>query len=164
MMRLILICDVALNDKDAQNVHVIELFNNLHKVARVNLFVPKPKKIQLNSSDIKYVPWLNIPPLGLISYQISLFFSLYFYCKRTKVDAFYVRQSNFSFMPLIVSKYFGIPYFVEINGLIIDEMMMFGKSKLSIAITRLSEKLGYKHAMKIIAVTQGIKKVIIELY
>ncbi len=163
-MRLFLICDVALNDKDAQNVHIFELFNNLRKVAEVNLFVPKPKKIQLDLSDIKYVPRLNIPPFGLISYQISLFFNLYFYCKKKKVDAFYARQSDFSFMPLILSKYFGIPYFVEVNGLIIDEMMMFKKSKLKLNITRFSEKLGYKHAMKIIAVTRGIKKGLIELY
>jgi hypothetical protein len=72
-MKINLICDVALEDKDAQNIHVIELFNNLGKLADVSLFVPKPKKIKYKSSNIKYIPWLAVPPLGLLTYQISLF-------------------------------------------------------------------------------------------
>jgi len=163
-VKILLICDVTLNDKDAQNIHVIELFNSLVTLSEVSLFVPKPKKIKYNFSNIKYVPWLAIPPLGLISYQISLFFNLYFYCRKKRADAIYVRQSEFSFIPLIISKYFKIPYFVEVNGLILYEMKMFGKSKLNIAVTRLSEKLGYQHAIKIIAVTQGVKKSIMDLY
>lgn len=163
-MKILFICDVDIDNKDAQNIHIMELFNNLCKVADVCLLTPKPKKIKHNLFNIKYVYRLFIPPLGLISYQISLFFHLYYYCKKIKVDAFYVRQSDFSFMPLIVSKYFRIPYFVEVNGLITDEMKMFKKTKLSIAFTKLSEKLGYKHANKIIAVAQGIKDGIIELY
>ncbi len=163
-MRMILTCDVALNDKEAQNIHVIELYNNLCKVADVCLFVPKPKEIKFNFSNVIYVPVLAIPMMGLISYQISLFFHLYFYCKKIKADAIYARQSAFTFIPLIVSKYFRIPYFLEVNGLITDEMKMFGQSKLNIAITELSEKLGYKKAMKIVAVTQGVKEGIMKLY
>ena len=163
-MKIIFICDVSLEGKDAQNIHVMELFNNLDKVADVSLFVQKPKKIKYKSSNIKYIPWLAVFPVGLITYHISLFFNLYFYCKKTKSDAIYVRQSEFTFMPLIVSKLFGIPYFVEVNGLIIDEMKMFGKSKLLIAFTKISEKLGYEHASKIVAVTPGVKKSIMQLY
>lgn len=164
-MNIFFICDIAMDNRDAQNIHIMELFNNLSKVAEINLFTPKPKKTYKNNeSNIKYIYRLSIPPLGMISYQISLFFNLYYYCKKIKVDAFYVRQSEFSFMPLIISKYFRIPYFVEINGLITDEMKMFGKSKLSIALTKISENLGYEHARKIIAVTPGVKKGIIELF
>jgi glycosyltransferase involved in cell wall biosynthesis len=163
-MQIILICDVTLNDKEAQNIHVIELYNNLQKVTDVCLFVPKPKKIKINFFNVIYVPMLNIPFMGLISYQISLFFSLYFYCKNTKADAIYARQSTFTFIPLIISNYFRIPYFVEVNGLITDEMKMFGQSKIRIALTKLSEKLGYEKAMKIVVVTQGIKEGIMRLY
>lgn len=163
-MQILLICDVALDDKDAQNIHIIELFNNLHKVSEVYLFVPKPREVKFNLSSIKYVPWLALPVLGLISYQVSLFFNLYFYCKKIRVDAIYVRQSEFTFIPLIISKYFGIPYFVEVNGLITYEMMLFGITKLRITFTKLSEKLGYEHAAKIVTVTRGVKQGIMELY
>lgn len=157
-------CDVVLEDKSAQNIHVIELFNNLHRLAEVCLFVPRPKRIKYKLSNIKYIPWLPFPAVGLITYQISLFFNLFFYCKKTKVDAIYARQSEFTFMPSIVKMLFGIPYFIEVNGLITDEMKMFGKSKLSITFTKLSEKLEYKYALRIIAVTPGVKKGIIQLY
>ena len=163
-MNIISICDVVLEDKNGQNIHVIELFNNLGKVARVNLFVPKPNKIIYKSRDIIYVKWLHFPLMALITYQMFLFYNLYFYCKKTKPDAIYARQSEYSFMPLIVSKLFGIPYFVEVNGLIIDEMKMFGKLKLRIAFTKLIEKFGYEHALKIVAVTPGVKKGIMQLY
>jgi glycosyltransferase involved in cell wall biosynthesis len=51
-----------------------------------------------------------------------------------------------------------------VNGLITDEMKMFGQSKLKITFTKLSEKLGYKKARKIVVVTQGIKEGIMKLY
>src|SRR5659263_3442 len=163
-MHIIFTCDVALNDKEAQNIHVIELYKNLSKVAKVWLFVPKPKKIKVILSYVKYVPQLGIPGLGSLLYQISLFFHLSIYCKKTKVDAIYARQSPFTFIPFIVSNFFKIPYFVEVNGLITDEMKMFGQSKLRITIAKLSEKLSYKRAIKIVAVTQGIKEGIMKLY
>jgi glycosyltransferase involved in cell wall biosynthesis len=107
---------------------------------------------------------LGFPELGLLLYQISLFFHLYFYCRKIKVDAIYARQSPFTFIPFIVSNYFKIPYFVEVNGLITDEMKMFGQSRLKIAIATLSEKLSFKRAIKIVAVTQGVKEGIMKLY
>lgn len=163
-MRMILTCDVALNDKEAQNIHVIELYNNLCKVVEVSLFVPKPKKIKFSLPGIKYVSAPAIPFMGFLFYQIALLFDLYLYCREKKIDVIYSRQSSFTFMPLIVSKYFRIPYFIEVNGLITDEMKMFGASKLRIAFTKLSEKLGYKKAVNIFAVTPGVKEEIIKLY
>ena len=75
----------------------------------------------------------------------------------------YVRQSDFTFIPLIISKHFKIPYFVEVNGLITDEMKMVGRSKLKITFTKLSEKLSYKNARKIVTVTTGIKEGLIQI-
>ena len=43
-MQIIFTCDVALNDKEAQNIHVIELYNNLSKVADVMSFRAKTQK------------------------------------------------------------------------------------------------------------------------
>jgi len=65
---------------------------------------------------------------------------------------------------LLVSKIFQIPYVVEINGLVIKELEMNGASKLGIKIARLTEKLNYKHAKKIVAVTKNLKEKIKELY
>lgn len=163
-MKLLLICDIPLDDKEAQNIHIIELFHNLSRLADVHLLAPKPKIIKFNFSNIKYVPVLNFFPFGLISYQISLFFNLLLFYWKNRVDAFYIRQSDFTFMPLIISKFFRIPYIVEVNGLLLNEMSMFENSRMHMAITELSEGLSYKNAAKIIAVTQGVKKGIMELY
>lgn len=163
-MKMILTCDVFLVDREAQNVHVIELYKSLCKVADVSLFVPRPKKIKYNFPNLEYVPLRRIPVMGSIFYQIALFFYLYYYCKKNQPDGIYTRQSVFTVIPLMVSEYFRIPYFVEVNGLITDEMNMVGASKLRIDLTKFSEKLGYEHAMKIIAVTPGVKKGIIKLY
>jgi radical SAM superfamily enzyme YgiQ (UPF0313 family) len=161
---ILFICDVSMDYKNAQTTHIIELFNNMSKVVDVSLFTPKPKEKNLRFPNIKYIPSLPIPTFGLLFYQISLFSKLYNYCIKTNVAAFYVRQSDFTFIPLILSKYFRIPYFIEVNGLITDEMKMLGVSKLRIALTKLSEKLGYENAVKIVAVSPGVKDGIIELY
>ncbi len=163
-MKIFLICDVTLNDIEAQNIHVIELFNNIGKVADAYLFVPRPEKIKFVSPNIRYIPILLIPMLGMISYQLSLIWHLFLNCRRMKVDAIYARQSDFTFVPLIVSYYFRIPYFVEVNGLITEEMKLMRTSKLRISIAKVSEKLGYQHAKKIVAVTPGVKKAIKQLY
>jgi glycosyltransferase involved in cell wall biosynthesis len=159
-----MVCDNLLDGESAQTIHVLELFNNLSKLAKVYLFVPKQKNIKFKSSTIKYIPRPGITKLGLIFYQIILFLNLFFYCKKMRIDAIYARQSGFTFSPLIISKLFGIPYFVEINGLLVDEMKMYNRSKIHIKIAKLSEKINYKHAKKIIAVTEGVKEGIKELY
>ena len=157
-MRIFMACDALLDGKDAQTTHVIELLRNLKRKNKVICFAPKPKNARYDFQEITYIPALNKPVFLSISYQLALFFYLIYYCIKARPDAIYTRQSGVSFSPLIISKLFRILYFVEINGLILEEMRIANISKWKVDIAKLSEKLNYKHAKKIVAVTQALKE------
>lgn len=161
---LFLISNVLLGGKDAQTTHIIELIKNLAKTNKVICFVPKPKDIIYRYEEIKYISTLNKPILFSFSYQLAQFLYLIFYCVKTRPDWIYERQSGFSFSPMIISRFFRIPYFTEVNGLLIDESRINGTSKWIIAIQKINERLNYGQAKKIIAVTQGVKEGIKLLY
>lgn len=163
-LRMAIACDIHLDGKDTRANHMLELFNNLSGLCETYLLVPRPKEIKVISSNIKYVLWFDIPLLRLIIYQITLFYSLLILCKKANINVIYARQETFNFSPLIISKLLKIPYVVEINGLLIEEKRLLGINKRLIALTRFSEKINYKHAVRIISVTQGIKNGIMQRY
>ena len=163
-MKIFMVCNVLLDGKDAQTTHVIELLRNLAKQNDTICFAPKPKNIKYKFQEIIYMPVLNKPILLSVSYQLVLFFYLIYYRTKIKPDVIYARHYGLPFSQLIISNLFRIPYIVEINGLAMEEMKLSNRSKLNVCIAKLSEKLNYRHAKKIVAVTQGVKKGIIELY
>lgn len=159
-----IVSDVLLNGADAQTIHIIELLQNMAKTNKVICFVPKPKKILYKLKEISYIPVINKLIPFSISYQIALFFYLISHCIKRRPDWIYERQSGFSFSPLIISWFLKIPYFTEVNGLLIDESRIIGTSKWIISIKKVNERLSYAQAKKIIAVTQGVKEGIKLLY
>jgi len=161
-MKIFVVCDVWLDIRNAQTIHIKELFKNLGKLSDTYLFAPKPKNI-VNTVNIIFVPEV-IPICKSLFYQAFLFFYLFFYCLKLTPDVMYVRHSCLSFSPGLISKIFRLPCVIEVNGLLIDEQKLIGSSKLATIITKLSEKFSYKHAKKIVAVTQGIKREIIRMY
>jgi glycosyltransferase involved in cell wall biosynthesis len=167
-MKVDMLYDLQLEGHGAGTTHTMELFENLKKIGNeVDLFVlAKPKNAApYKRANISFLPILNIPLLRGVSYQlVLLFYYLLYQIKRTKPHVIYARISLLTISPLILSKLLKIPYVVEINGLGIDEMKLSNTSKLTIQILKVNEKLNYKHAKKIVAVTQGVKEGIKELY
>jgi glycosyltransferase involved in cell wall biosynthesis len=148
-------------------VHIIEVLRSLKKRNNVSCFVRKSENIKYKWQEIVYVPLLDKRFFRALSSQLVLFLYLFYYCIKIKPDIIYARQAGLTFSPVIMSKLFRIPYAVEINGLIIEEIKISNASKspvLSIYLAKLSEKLNYKHAQKIVAVTQGVKEGIKKLY
>lgn len=163
-LRIAIACDIHLDGKDTRANHMLELFNNLNELCETYLLVPRPREIKVTHPNIKYVLWFDIPLLRLILYQITLFYNLFVLCIKVKIDVLYARQETFNFSPLVISKLFNIPYVIEINGLLIEEKRLLGYNKQLIALTRLSEKINYGHAVRIISVSQEIKNGIMQRY
>ena len=157
----------ALDEADGSISHVVGLFNNFKKRNEVICFARKSKNIKYKLREIVYVPLFDKRIFREPSFQLTLFLYLFYYCIKIRPDVIYARQSGPTFSPAIISKLFRIPYFVEINGLIIDEIKITNASKslaLAIYLAKLSERVNYKCAEKIIAVTKGIKEGIKKLY
>lgn len=163
-MRIFIVCNILLDGRNAQTIHILELLGNLAKRNDVVCFAPKSKNIKYKYQEIIYISVLNIPIVFSASYRLGLFFSLFYHCIKARPDAIYVRYYTLPLSQLIISKLFRIPYIVEINGLVVRELRLLKKSKLKICITKLSEIFSYKHAKKIVAVTRGLKEELMRLY
>lgn len=167
-LKIFVVCDVWFDIRDGQTTHILELFKNLTKLCDTYLLAPKPKK-PVNGDKLQnliFVP--SMPVLKYIFFQIFLFFYLIFYCLKYSPDVIYARQSIIGFSPPVISKIFRVPLITEVNGLLIDEIKFYIRSKLRsklyIGIAKLCEMLSYKYAKKIVAVTEGIKEGIKKLY
>jgi len=163
-MKIFMTCNILLDGVDARTIHIMELLRNLAKRNDTICFAPKPKNIKYKFQEIIYIPILNKPILLSLSYQLALFFYLIYYCTKIKPDVIYTRHGGLPFSQLIIYKIFTIPYIVEINGLAMEEMKLSNTSKLNVCIAKISEKLNYKHAKKIVVVTQAIKEAIKKKY
>lgn len=158
-----MVCDIWLDGEDAQKIHILEVFKNLAKLNDTRLFAPKPEKTIGITKNIILVP-CQTPIFKSAFHQVSLFFFLFYYCLKLSPNVIYSRYSAFTFSPVIVSKIFRVPYVVEVNGLILEEIKVANASKWMKLMAKMSEKLNYKHAKSIVVVTQAIRDSIKDRY
>jgi glycosyltransferase involved in cell wall biosynthesis len=165
--KMLLVYNSSLDLDNGSNTHVLELSKNLSTNLDLLLVSPKGR----NSSNFSFIKEINVfsqKKVDSISYQIvyqvGLFKTLLVQCLTNKPDIIYERQCGWSFIPALVAKVFRIPYIVELNGLLIDELKMGNFPKIYVKISALNERNDYNISNKIITVTQGIKDEIMKLY
>lgn len=164
-IKVYMIVDFPLGGLNAGATHVQELFQNLTKLSDIILFEPKGKK-KIKNKNVKYIFAPSLPVINHFFFNILLFLQLLLVCKRKRPDCLYVRHSIVLYSHILISKIMRIPFIIEVNGLPVDQFINIRQRRdmlKTIAITmfsKLSEKLNYKHAYKIIAVTFGIKEYI----
>ena len=163
-MKCFLIYNGPLNSKNGSNTHIIELAKNLPEAVDVTFFIRKSTHSVHTNLNIVNIPVLNMFPFTAISHQLMLLFYLFYYSIVEKPDIIYARQDGFSFSLPLTKIVFRKPYIVEINGLLDDEAKMLKSPKFSRKLKSLSEKINYKLANKIVAVTEGIKDGIIDQF
>jgi len=159
-----MIFDSFLNVKEGPNTHITEVSRELEKLVDLKLVLPVFAQKDKIVNKTKYLPNLKRKYLFGVSYQLSLLFYLSYCCIFDKPDLIYSRQNFFNISPAIISKIFKIPHIVEINGLIVDELEAINCSKIELMLAKVNERLNYHSCNKIITVTEGIKKGIIDLY
>lgn len=155
----------VLDANSGGGVHTYELFKNFQSMGQVTCFIAESKQYS-KLSGIVNVPFINKPFLVSISYYISLFFLLMNYSLKNNPSIFYVRKSTLGLSPLILSKILRIPYVLEINGLIDDEIRMLKNSpkRFTLKIFFFIDSFHFKYATKLITVTQRLKDQIIQKY
>jgi glycosyltransferase involved in cell wall biosynthesis len=169
-MKLFIIYGRQLDLFNGSNVHAIEVFNNLQKLGvDVFLFSKSSKKENFNNSNIIKVPSTHFEfpcsnYLNILIYQLSLFVYLLYYSIMIKPDLFYTRLAGNSISSSVVSSILKITQIGEVNGLTIDEMVIQGSSKFNINIAQVIEKINFNRCSKLIAVTRGVKKGLVDTY
>jgi len=109
--------DARFKSKAGGPIKVYELTQNLTKLGhRVYLFIPKigyPE--QQTTAHVCPVPFINLPVLRFISFQVFAFlWALRVALRKDHPDIIYVRIM-WSFIPMILAKMFSIPAILEVN-------------------------------------------------
>lgn len=164
-MKVFMICNAPLDIKNAETIHIIELFKNLRMLSVTHLFAPKSKVTMNKLQDIIFFPNPPYMPLfTLLFNQIILFLYLIYYCSKQSPDIIYSRHTTYLFSPVFISKIFQIPLVLEINGFALAEAKINNAFFVEIYIIKTLRALSYKLSNKLVVVTQGLKEVIIKTY
>jgi glycosyltransferase involved in cell wall biosynthesis len=169
-MRLFIIYGRQLDLFNGSNVHAIEVFNNLQNLGvDAFLFSKSSKTGNLKKENIIEIPSTHFDfpfanYLNIIIYQISLLTHLIYYSIKLRPDLFYTRLSGNSIAPAVVSFLLKINQVGEINGITVDEMEIQGASKFKMKIAQFLEKINFATCKKLVAVTDGVKKRLMDLY
>jgi glycosyltransferase involved in cell wall biosynthesis len=162
------VCAVDISNYDAQRTHILEVLSSWQKKGLdVTLFLPqfseKPEFFEF--THIQLPVCLRKSKLKFVEYEIRLGVRLFSIIKKKKPRVIYIRKGFLTFLPAFLSKFFKIKCVVEANGFVGDEVRFgFG---LPLFITRMfiySERLTCRLADRIIAVTDGLKKLLSETH
>jgi len=156
-------------EKSGPKSHILEIIKWWEKAGHViTLFVPRlsqPTAPKKNSNTI-FIPTVDISSIKIIIYQIMLVFYLcaYFFKNNRKLELIYDRLYILPIVPILFARIFRINHVIELNGVIREEMAMNNNSKVQIAISTLLQRFNYRYTDKIICVTEGIKRDLIDYF
>lgn len=165
-MRIFYICYEDLSVQAAWMIHIREITENLKKLGHdVVLFAPNSGKLQYKTTvPVVYVPFINIRLIKEYSYYLFLVpYILKCYWKK-KPNLLYGREMALCIIPFILSRLFGVPSFVEINGLIPADYATLNASKWKQSLYELFQKINVHLADKVIVPDESIKNGVINLY
>lgn len=163
--RILFLCNINLAKNDGQTVHVIELLESFKKNGhKIKILVPKRGFYHDKILEIKYVPVINIPLFGFIINKIIFSFYLFFYRISFNPDFIYIRFEETFLEAIIISKILNLPIFIEINGLPFEENKLSRLSICRLFFIRLTFFVYLRLADRIIVVTEGIKREIVQRY
>lgn len=158
-LKIIMAHSGDLNPNSGGGVHTFELFKNLCSRNKVICFASRSNDIKIEHPNLRYIPRFDIPGIRSISYDLSLMFYLVYYCLTFKPDVIYARKPALGLSPVLITKIFGLPYVVELNGLKKDDILALNPNSKNIVVRMLDfvEWVNYSFANSIISVTPEIK-------
>lgn len=145
----------SIADKLQNRGHIIKIIAPIYTLNKKNI---------LQNANIKYLYSLKKSIFGYLLFQIKQSLHLPFCIIKFKPDIVYSVSGFINIIPVLISKFFVVPYVIEVNGIVEDELRMRGKSELLIKILSFSNKVVYKLSSGIVCVTQGIKQEIISKF
>ena len=115
-------------------------------------------------SSVVNIPVLNIRFLNRLCYSLLLTFILPWWCLAERPSVIYERASISAILTVIIARLFRIPYTVEVNGIVVEELRMGRQSSWRILITRFWESFVYRNSDLIIAVTEKTRESLMTQY
>jgi len=166
-MKILINAVLDLNKDGAGVTHFTEVANNLQKEKHKVLalcpgFYPNRKKYW--GFKIVYVPTFKKNLFSMLFYEFLNIFFLAFWVIRFKPDIIHCRYNVATLYLPLIAKFLKVNYFVEVNGILENELRLRRFSEFVIRCVKFTEIINFKFAKKIICVTNGIKKEIQKKY
>ncbi|MEM3433080.1 MAG: glycosyltransferase family 4 protein [Candidatus Methanomethyliaceae archaeon] len=166
-MKIIYISSEDMRKEGGGKTHFFEVARNLVALGNeLLILLPgyRPRDKKNYGLNVRYVPTLKKSPLSYLLYEIVGFFYLAFYILKFRPDAIYLRQGLFEVFTPILARLFRVPYVIEKNGIMEDELRSRGFAEITIKLLRAAEEVNFHLSNKIICVTEGIKREIARRY
>jgi len=136
-MKILYVAFAELDIPNACRIHVVEVIKNFATLGhRVVAILPRP----LNSVSFpegvvtSYVyPW-NFAWYGILLFTLLAGLRMIGHFLWYRPDIVYLREMGSNPLPAFLCRVFGVPYFVEINGWLLDLFTRAGASRLRLAI------------------------------
>lgn len=152
-MKILYYSFVELDIPNACQVHTLGILYGFgENASKVDAVVPRPKRIRPNIPGVRFYyiwPW-RFSLLGKL--WVKLIGSIYFYtlCLLNSYDIIYVREMESNPFPRRCAKLFKIPYFIEVNGILLLDLKKEGVAKNRLRRLEKHQKQDYKHASGLI--------------
>lgn len=166
-MRIIYVSSEDMRKKGAGKTHFMEVAKNLSSLGNDLLVVLpgyKPLKKEHNSLNVFYVPTFRKSIISYLIYHILQPVYLFFLILKFKPDLVYVREGLFDVFVASVTKVLRKPFVLEVNGIIEDELLFRGININIIRIIRIMESFTFRLSDRVVCVTEGISKLLINKY
>lgn len=167
MMKIIYISSEDMRKEGGGKTHFFEVARNLVTLGNeLLILLPgyRPRDKKNYGLNVRYVPTLKKSPLSYLLYEIVGFFYLAFYILKFRPDAIYLRQGLFEVFTPILARLFRVPYVIEKNGIMEDELRSRRFAEITIKLLRAAEEVNFHLSNKIICVTEGIRREIARRY
>lgn len=148
-------------------VHFLELWNNIASDTEIDVDGVAPSWTRLPAiiRPVFNLRLCRVPDLPWIRQLLfDLFAALLILARYRRYDLLYVRASHWHLLTIQALRLAGCPYFLELNGMAKDDSVSSKKSPLFSQLIALQEKALVGRALRIIAVSDGIKRLVEERY
>lgn len=152
-MKILYFSFVELDIPNACQTHTLGVLAGFsNNSCKVDAIVPRPKNVRHKISSVRFYylwPW-RFSALGKLWVKIlggAFFFML---CLLKKYDAIYVREMEVNPFPRWCSIIFRIPFYIEINSILLQNMKMAGVDKHRIFRIENYQRADFKQARGLI--------------
>ena len=169
-LKILYVCYQDISGYNGAIRHVMEMVKGFSKNGhKVTLSVPKfsdtQKGMDIGSNvKIRYIPTIPLPVLRPLSYFFLALLYLPLLCFCLRPDVIYIRDINFTVLPVLLAKICRIPCIIEINGLLDEASKIQKVAALTFFMLDIFRHWNLRKADHIITVTDNIKKELVRQY
>jgi len=161
-MKILFVCAIELNTEGGPKTHIVEMVREWHKLGHeIWLLVPffDQRKIKL-PVRIRHYPFAGYSFFRRLVTYVFLFLALIRLLIAVRPAAVYERQMEYNPLIFFACRLLKVPLFVEINGLISEDLRLTGAPDWAIRAHEIVEKKEMAHSTGVMCTSPRLREII----